>query len=495
MYYSSTRNNSIKIESSQAILTGISKEGGLFVPCEFPQISLDTLNKMAKLSYRARAEIVLGSFLTDFTDEKISQMVSSAYGDNFDTENPAPLYKLDDSTFVQELWHGPTCAFKDMALQLLPHLLSASIEMHSPDKEIVILVATSGDTGKAALEGFKNVDKTRIIVFYPKDGVSNIQKLQMISTTGENVTVCAINGNFDDAQTAVKNTFTDNNVIQKLAENNMDFSSANSINWGRLVPQIVYYFSSYCDLLANGTIAAGDKINFTVPTGNFGDILAAYYAAKMGLPVNKLICASNSNNVLTDFINTGIYDMNRQFHTTISPSMDILVSSNLERLIYDLSGNDDKYISVIMDKLKTEGKYKISDEILSQLQQCFNGYYCTEQDTKEAVKGVFENYGYLIDTHTAVAYSAFKKYVTDNKDDSVNVIVSTASPYKFSYDVLSSLKDVEAESDFGILDELNNVSKMPVPKPFDALRTAKVLHNDICEPTDISNYVLKKLGL
>ncbi len=495
MYYSSTRNNSIKIESSQAILTGISKEGGLFVPCEFPQISLDTLKEMSKLDYRKRAEIVLGSFLTDFTKEKISEMVSAAYGDNFDNVNPAPLHKLDDCTFVQELWHGPTCAFKDMALQLLPHLLSASIEMHSPDKEIVILVATSGDTGKAALEGFKDVDKTRIIVFYPKDGVSNIQKLQMISTTGSNVTVCAINGNFDDAQTAVKNTFTDKRVIGKLSENNMDFSSANSINWGRLVPQIVYYFSSYCDLLANGTVKAGEKVNFTVPTGNFGDILAAYYAAKMGLPVNKLICASNSNNVLTDFINTGVYDRNRKFHTTISPSMDILVSSNLERLIFDLSGKNDKYISDIMDKLKTEGKYKVSDEILSLLQDSFCGYFCTEDDTKEAVKNVFDNYGYLIDTHTAVAYSAYKKYVSNNSDGCVNVIVSTASPYKFSYDVLSSLKDVEADSDFGIIDELNATSNMPVPKPFEALRTAEVLHNDICEPGAISEYVLNKLGL
>ncbi|MGN1081203.1 MAG: threonine synthase [Acutalibacteraceae bacterium] len=495
MYYTSTRDSKIRIESAKAIATGISKEGGLFVPCEYPHISQEKLLKLSNEDYRTRATEVLKLFLTDFTEEKVNEMVCSAYGKKFDSSNPAPLHKLDNGTYVLELWHGPTCAFKDMALQILPYLLSASAQKVSPGKQTVILVATSGDTGKAALEGFKDVENTRILVFYPQDGVSNIQKLQMITSQGANVGVCAVCGNFDDAQTGVKKIFTNPEIIKKLQENNMEFSSANSINWGRLVPQVVYYVSAYCDLIKNGAIKCGEEINVTVPTGNFGDILAAFYAKKIGVPIKRFICASNENNVLTDFIRTGTYDKNREFHTTMSPSMDILVSSNLERLLFELSGCDDKYISEIMDELKTNGKYTVSKDILDSLKNEFSAYYCGDSDTQKSIKETFDSFGYLIDTHTSVAVNCENQYIKETEDKTVNVIVSTASPYKFSDSVLSSLKKIDAKDDFGVIDELSDFSKTEIPYPFAELRNAKPRFSDVCMPDEMPEYVLKKLGI
>jgi len=358
MQYKSTRNSSISISSAEAIKQGLSVEGGLFVPETIPEMTCFEIQSLVDMNYRQRAKIILSKYLTDFTEEELDHCIDKAYTrEKFGSENIAPVYKLNNDEYILELWHGPTCAFKDMALQILPHLLTTSMKKTGENNEVVILVATSGDTGKAALEGFRDVNGTRIVVFYPNNGVSEIQKLQMITQEGNNVGVAAVCGNFDDAQSGVKKIFTDDSYKEVLLHNNFKLSSANSINWGRLVPQIVYYFSAYADLLKGDEIKLGDKINIVVPTGNFGNILAAYYAYKMGLPVNKFICASNKNNVLTDFINTGIYNKNRAFHTTISPSMDILISSNLERFLYDLSGNNDDVIANLMQKLSTDGIY------------------------------------------------------------------------------------------------------------------------------------------
>lgn len=377
MQYQSTRDKNINVESAVAIKTGLSFDGGLFVPISIPYISEDELKSMSSLTYNERAVKILSLFLTDFTFEEITECVDKAYNkEKFETVDIAPLYKLKDSTYFLELWHGPTCAFKDMALQILPHLLLKSVKKTGETKEVVILVATSGDTGKAALEGFKNVDGTRIIVFYPENGVSRIQKLQMATQDGNNVDVAAINGNFDDAQTGVKTIFSDKEYAKVLEQNDFMLSSANSINWGRLVPQIIYYFSAYCNLIKNNEIDLGEQINFVVPTGNFGNILAAYYAKKMGLPINKLICASNKNNVLTDFINTGVYDRNRNFHTTSSPSMDILISSNLERLLFHITNGDDLKVKNWMNELKEKGKYEIPESTKHVIKQIFWAGFC-----------------------------------------------------------------------------------------------------------------------
>ena len=384
MLYNSTQNAAEVVSAAQAIAQGISKDGGLFVPQEFPKYCAETFNELLKLDYKGRAKKVFADFLADFSEEEINDCVEKAYTkEKFGSDNPAPLAysKLNGRELnILELWHGPTCAFKDMALQILPHFLTKSLKKTNDGKDAVILVATSGDTGKAALEGFKDVDHTKIIVFYPVDGVSPMQKHQMNTQEGENVTVCAIKGNFDDAQTGVKKIFTTPEISEKLEANNMLFSSANSINWGRLLPQIVYYISAYCDLVNAGKIAMGDKINVVVPTGNFGNILASYYASIMGLPINKFICASNSNNVLTDFIKTGVYDKNRHFYTTISPSMDILVSSNLERLLYKLSGNNADTTKELMTALKTVGRYEISDEIKAEINSKFFGGFCDDEE-------------------------------------------------------------------------------------------------------------------
>lgn len=498
MLYTSTRDNSIKVTASQAIAQGISVEGGLFVPCELPQFSLDTIGKMVSMPYTERAKTVLKEFLTDFTEKELDYCVEGAYeASKFSSDKIAPTVNVDGNENILELWHGPTCAFKDMALQLLPYLMTVSAKKTADGKTIVILVATSGDTGKAALEGFKNVENTKILVFYPVDGVSPMQKLQMTTQEGENVAVCAINGNFDDAQSAVKSIFTNDDIKAQLAEKNMMFSSANSINWGRLVPQIVYYFSTYCDLLDQGKIALGDEINVVVPTGNFGNILAAYYAKNMGLPIKKLVCASNSNNVLTDFLKTGEYDKNRKFYTTTSPSMDILISSNLERLLYHTCGENDAIIRDLMGSLSSEGKYKVTDELIANIQTVFDAGYCDEKSVDDTIKAHFDKYGYLCDTHTAVAVKVYENYVNDTKDDIPTVIDSTASPYKFSKSVLTAvLGGEELDLDeFEMVDELNSRTNAPVPNPLKSLKDKEVRFTNVCDKENMSEMVFKLLNL
>lgn len=498
MLYTSTRDNSIRVTASQAIAQGISEEGGLFVPCELPKFSLDKITSMTSLSYIERAKTVLREFLTDFTEEELDYCVNGAYAaEKFSSSKIAPVVNVHGNENILELWHGPTCAFKDMALQLLPYLMTVSAKKTADGKTIVILVATSGDTGKAALEGFKNVENTKILVFYPVDGVSPMQKLQMTTQEGENVAVCAINGNFDDAQSAVKSIFTNDEIKAQLAEKNMMFSSANSINWGRLVPQIVYYFSAYCDLIEQGRIKAGDEINVVVPTGNFGNILAGYYAKKMGLPIKKLVCASNTNNVLTDFLKTGEYNRNRKFYATTSPSMDILISSNLERLLYHMSGEDSNTVNELMSALSKDGKYMVSPQLIEKIQEEFSAGYCDEKCVDETIKHNFDDYKYLCDTHTAVAVDVYENYVKETGDDIPTVIDSTASPYKFSKSVLTALLGGKTPSlsEFDMVDELNKVSDFDVPKPLKALKDKKVRFTDVCDKENMSEMVFKLLNL
>lgn len=498
MFYTSTRNKNIKVTASQAIAQGISEEGGLFVPCELPQFSLDTIGKMVSMPYTERAKTVLKEFLTDFTNEELDYCVEGAYeASKFSSDKIAPTVNIDGNENILELWHGPTCAFKDMALQLLPYLMTVSAKKTADGKTIVILVATSGDTGKAALEGFKNVDNTKILVFYPVDGVSPMQKLQMTTQEGDNVSVCAINGNFDDAQSAVKSIFTNDDIKAQLASKNMMFSSANSINWGRLVPQIVYYFSTYCDLLDQGKITLGDEINVVVPTGNFGNILAAYYAKNMGLPIKKLICASNSNNVLTDFLKTGEYNKNRDFYTTTSPSMDILISSNLERLLYHTSGENDKLVANLMSSLNNDGKYTVSSDLIATIQSVFDAGYCEEKSVDNTIKRYFDEYNYLCDTHTAVAVDVYEKYVAQTGDDIPTVIDSTASPYKFSKSVLTAVLNGETPDldEFDMVDELNKKTGADVPTPLKALKDKEVRFTNVCDKENMSEMVFKLLNL
>lgn len=498
MFYTSTRDKSIKVSAAQAIAQGISKEGGLFVPCELPEFSVEKISSMVSMPYIDRAKTVLKEFLTDFTEEELNYCVEGAYSaEKFSSAAIAPTVNIDGNKNILELWHGPTCAFKDMALQLLPYLMTVSAKKTAEGKTIVILVATSGDTGKAALEGFKNVEKTKILVFYPVDGVSPMQKLQMTTQEGENVAVCAINGNFDDAQSAVKSIFTNEKIKAQLAEKNMMFSSANSINWGRLVPQIVYYFSTYCDMIALNQIKAGDNINVVVPTGNFGNILAGYYAKKMGLPIKTLVCASNSNNVLTDFLKTGTYDRNRDFYTTTSPSMDILISSNLERLLYHMSGENDILVSKLMNKLSKDGKYTVSPELIDEIQKTFDAGFTAENDVDETIKSHFEKYNYLCDTHTAVAVKVYDEYVKRTGDDIPTVIDSTASPYKFSSSVLNAVLGGETSEldEFEMVNELNKITGAVVPAPLASLKNKEVRFNNVCDKTDMSEMVFSLLDL
>lgn len=494
MNYVSTRNNENKVTSAYAIAHGISSEGGLFLPESIPVLTAAEFDKLRCMNYVARAAYVLKKFLTDFSDDEINDCVKGAYTGSFDNDIPAPLTRLGDSTRVIELWHGPTCAFKDLALQLLPYLMTTASKKVSDGKKIVILVATSGDTGKAALEGFKDVENTEIIVFYPSDGVSNMQKLQMVSQSGKNVHVYGIVGNFDDAQTGVKKIFTDGDVIDKLAQNGMEFSSANSINWGRLVPQIVYYISAYCDMLNDGTDLS-EGFNVTVPTGNFGNILAAYFAKKMGAPINKFICASNKNKVLTDFINTGVYDKNREFYTTISPSMDILVSSNLERMIYLLSGGDDKYIAEIQDLLQNEGKFEVSSGIKGKLHEIFYGGFCDDTKTLSTISKIYNEYGYLCDTHTAVAVAVASEYRQKTGDNRTMVIASTASPYKFSGNVLSSLIDSIPADEFETVNALQRLTGVQIPEPIAKLKGADIRFNEIIQKDNLEKAVFDSLGI
>lgn len=485
MQYNSTRNKDISISASEAIKKGLSDDGGLFVPKYFPEITVSQIQKLAKMDYRQRAFEILSLFLTDFTVKELEDCINKAYTkEKFGTDNIAPVYKLNDIAYVLELWHGPTCAFKDMALQILPHLLTTSMKKTNEDKEVVILVATSGDTGKAALEGFADVDGTRIVVFYPDNSVSEIQKLQMITQTGDNVCVSAVSGNFDDAQNGVKKIFTDSGYKNLLSGNNFKLSSANSINWGRLVPQIVYYFSAYCDMLEAGETELGEKVNIVVPTGNFGNILAAYYAYKMGLPVSKFICASNKNNILTDFIKTGVYDRNRDFHTTISPSMDILISSNLERLLYDLSGQDDIVVRNWMQELSENGKYSVTESVKNKISDLFYADFADDDETLAEIKACFDEYGYVPDTHTAVALSVYKKYLSLNDDKTKTIIASTASPFKFNQSVLIALKGcafVAGKDEFTLLSELNKISGMDIPKSLSELKDKAKIFDTVCD--------------
>ena len=462
MKYLSTRNSQTRVSAAQAILQGLADDGGLFLPETIPAISLDEIKELCSMNYQQRATNIMARYLDDFTEEELKSFADLAYAKNYDTEEIAPVHFLNDNTAFLELWHGPTCAFKDMALQMLPRLLTASLKKLGETRKACILVATSGDTGKAALEGFADVEGTSIIVFYPRDGVSNVQKLQMTTQRGKNVYVSAVDGNFDDAQTGVKLIFGDKEFAEKLNENGVFLSSANSINWGRLLPQIVYYFSAYCDFVNAGKIKMGDEIDFCVPTGNFGDILAGWYAKKMGLPVRKLICASNSNRVLTDFINTGVYNKNREFFTTISPSMDILVSSNLERLLYMLS--DDSKVKEWMKELNTKGTYEIDKDVHEALRKDFDCGCSSDRQAMDVIKEVYTRDGYLMDPHTADAYAVLEE-LRAKGEAFPTVVVSTASPFKFCDSVLEALEAKYDPEALELVSELSEFCKLDAPKP------------------------------
>jgi threonine synthase len=490
--YSSTRGAEGQIKASEAILRGLAPDGGLYVPDHIPHLE-KSLREIAQLDYKEVAFEVMKLLLTDYTEEELKYCISHAYDSKFDTEEIAPLSEADGA-FYLELYHGATIAFKDMALSILPYLMTTAAKKNNVKNEIVILTATSGDTGKAALAGFADVPGTRIIVFYPKHGVSPIQEKQMVTQKGDNTCVIGIEGNFDDAQTGVKKIFTDKELAAELDKKGFQFSSANSINIGRLVPQIVYYVYSYARLLKEGRIADEDTINVVVPTGNFGNILAAYYAKNMGVPIGKLICASNSNKVLFDFFQTGEYDRNRDFVLTASPSMDILISSNLERLIYHIAGDNAKVDADFMAQLSKEGKYEITKEMRDKLTDFFGGF-ATEDETFATIKKVFDDTGYLIDTHTAVASAVYSKYVAETGDKKVTVIASTASPYKFTRSVMNALgKGDDSKDDFELADELSEISKVEIPKAVTEIRTAEVRHKTVVEKDNMLDAVLKFLN-
>lgn len=493
MEYTSTRNNKLRVSSAYAISNGISSDGGLFVPTEVVHLSDEQIKSMADMSYQERAVFILSLFLTDFTKDEIEFAVNSAYSkEKFISDKIAPVKKISNERYILELFGGPTCAFKDMALQLLPYLMSLSIKKVSSSKETIILTATSGDTGKAALEGFKDVDNTKIFVFYPGSGVSVMQKLQMETQEGKNVYVYGIEGNFDDAQTAVKTVFTDEKTKKALEEHNKSFSSANSINWGRLLPQIVYYFSAYVELLKNNEIEFGEKVNVAVPTGNFGNILAAYYAYKMGLPIKRLLCASNKNNILTDFIKTGVYDKNRPFYTTASPSMDILISSNLERLLFELYNHDDEKVKNLMAELKNVGKYKIEDEILEKLDKIFSAEFASEDEMNQAILDTYKNDDYLIDTHTAVAVDCLSKSDLFGKK---TIIASTASAFKFPKSVLSALSQDNDLTDLEALEKLSEISNLEIPKPLQNLDKKEIRFDKVLKIASIKDKILEDLNI
>lgn len=470
--YTSTRGNGAEVSSAQAIKQGLADDGGLFMPLDIPLISDDALAKLCEMSYAERAAYVLGLFLTDYTHDELLSDCMAAYSEERFTGGAAPIKALGDTIRVLELWHGPTCAFKDMALQIMPKLLSRALVKMGENRKAMILVATSGDTGKAALEGYRDADNIGIKVFYPTGGVSRIQKLQMASQEGDNVSVTAIRGNFDDAQNGVKKIFSDAAFAAELNEAGCFLSSANSINWGRLAPQIVYYISAYCDMIRAGDICLGEEIDVCVPTGNFGNIFAAFTAKCMGLPINKLICASNSNNILTDFLDTGRYDRNRPFYTTMSPSMDILISSNLERLLYVTAGSDKT--AGWMKELSETGAYTVDDETRNILQHSFEGFFCDEDSTQAAIKRIFDTYGYLIDTHTAVAMHCAEQYISQNPSRRHMLVVSTASPYKFAANVLEAVSDARPGDDFETIDTLCAVTGADVPAPLASLKNKKV---------------------
>ena len=491
--YANTRDASEKVTASQAILNGLAKHGGLYVPTEIPKLDIP-VEELAKMSYQETAYAVMSRFLTDFTEEELKSCINRAYDSKFDTPEIAPLVEADGAYYL-ELFHGATIAFKDMALSILPHLLITAARKNEVKEDIVILTATSGDTGKAALAGFADVEGTKIIVFYPKNGVSPIQEKQMVTQKGDNTFVVGIHGNFDQAQTGVKQMFSDPEMKKELLEAGYRFSSANSINIGRLVPQIVYYVYAYAKMYANGKITEGEPINVVVPTGNFGNILAAFYAKNMGLPIAKLICASNENKVLYDFFRTGEYNRNREFILTSSPSMDILISSNLERLIYRIAGENAEENAKLMAALSTDGKYIITDAMKDQLES-FYGNYTTEKETAEVISSLYEKTGYVIDTHTAVAAGVYGKYKAETKDETKTVIASTASPFKFTRSVMDAIDEkYDSMTDFELVDELSKIANVKVPQAIEDIRSAKVLHKTVCEVAEMPKVVKEFLEI
>ncbi len=492
LMYKSTRSNETAT-ASQAILKGLASDGGLFVPTQLPKLSV-SVEELSKMTYQETAYAVMKEFLTDFTEEELKACIEKAYDSKFDTEEIAPLVKADGAYYL-ELFHGATIAFKDMALSILPHLLTTSAKKNNVKNEIVILTATSGDTGKAALAGFADVPGTRIVVFYPKGGVSPIQEKQMVTQKGENTFVVGIKGNFDEAQSGVKAIFGNKELEKEMDAAGFQFSSANSINIGRLVPQVCYYVYAYGKLYAEGEIKEGEKINVVVPTGNFGNILAAYYAKNMGLPIAKLICASNDNKVLYDFFATGTYDKNRDFMLTSSPSMDILISSNLERLIYKIAGEDDKKNKELMTLLSDTGRYDITEDMRACLKD-FYGNYSTEAETAAVIKSIYDKTGYIIDTHTAVAAEVYKKYAAETHDETKSVIASTASPFKFTRSVMNAIdSSYDAMGDFELVDELSKIGNVKVPNAIEEIRNANILHDTVCEVREMESTVRKFLGI
>lgn len=486
-FYKSTRSSDSNIRSSEAIVRGLAHDGGLYVPVEFPVIE-KSFEELMDMDYRELAFYIMKKYFTDFEDEELLECINNAYDEKFDSKDIAQLVESGGVHFL-ELFHGPTLAFKDMALSILPHLFKVASKKQDIKNEIVILTATSGDTGKAALEGFADIDGTKIIVFYPEDGVSEIQKRQMVTQQGQNTFVIGIEGNFDDAQSGVKEVFADKEFNKTINEKGYMFSSANSINIGRLVPQIVYYFYAYLNMLRDEKISKGESINIVVPTGNFGNILAAYYGKKMGLPVNKLICASNENNVLYDFIDTGKYDIRREFRKTMSPSMDILISSNLERFLYELSENDEKLINRFMVDLKETGKYEITEDMKAKLEDFYGGYVDDEKTCK-TIKDVYDNSNYLIDTHTAVAYAVYRKYKEDTGDETKTVIASTASPYKFTRSVMEAInKKIDGYDDFALIKEMSNLTGVNIPDGIKGLESKEILHKRKCKNDEIKKVI------
>ena len=493
LLYKSTRDAEKTVTASQAILKGLADDGGLFVPVSIPKLPV-SLGELKEMTYQEIAYTVMKEFLTDFTEEELKSCIAKAYDSKFDTEEIAPLAKVEDAYYL-ELFHGATIAFKDMALSILPHLLTTSAKKNQVKNEIVILTATSGDTGKAALAGFADVEGTKIIVFYPKNGVSRVQELQMVTQKGDNTSVVAIHGNFDNAQSGVKAMFENKELEKELNEAGYQFSSANSINIGRLVPQVVYYVYAYAKLLQNEEIAEDEEINVVVPTGNFGNILAAYYAKNMGIPIAKLICASNENKVLYDFFQTGTYDRNREFVLTTSPSMDILISSNLERLIYKISGEDARKDTDLMTELKTKGSYAITGEMKANLAD-FAAGYATEEQVAKTIHDIYEDTGYVMDTHTAVAATAYKAYREDSKDDRKTVIASTASPYKFAGSVMSAIDPkYKGQDDFKLIEELQKVSGTELPNAIKEIMNAEIRHNTECDVDQMEQTVKSILGV
>ncbi len=500
MFYESTRGKVRSTSPAAAIKTGLASDGGLFVPEQIPALTLPVVSSLVDMDYRQRAVQILQPFLHDDYQQDLTGCVNRAYSaSKFSSPEIAPLTKLGDHTHLLELWHGPTCAFKDMALQIMPHLLVTAMQQTHETAEVVILVATSGDTGKAALEGFRDVAGTRVIVFFPENGVSPVQKLQMLTQAGQNVHSVAVSGaNFDDAQNGVKEIFGDAEFAHRAGQQGFMFSSANSINWGRLAPQIVYYFSAYADLLKDGSIRPGDPVNFAVPTGNFGDILAGWYARQMGLPIGRLICASNVNNVLTEFIRTGVYNRKRQFVKTISPSMDILISSNLERLLYELTGHDAQPINNWMNLLKTDGAYSVDAPVLQKISEVFWAAYSSEEDTLQTIRETWQRDRTVVDPHTAVALNVHGQYVQATGDPTRTVIVSTASPFKFNGSVVKAIfgaESVQGKSEFELLDVLSQECGLPVPESLKSLQEKPILHRAVCPTSEMKTRISHILGI